>query len=83
MSSFDFFDEPQKESNLEEVMKKIDDHSLDFDQFDPIQTGENNDNSFASDFFATGPKPTEQPPVPAAPLQQSAKSQGKNQSFDL
>lgn len=35
--SFDFFDEPQKkEAGLEEMMNKIDDHSFEFDQFDPV-----------------------------------------------
>ncbi len=57
------------------MMNKIDDHSFEFDQFDPVDNNQPNDKSFNSDFFGTDPKPEEKGI--------SQKSRGKDESFDF
>lgn len=77
---FDFFEEAekQKQPNLEELINDIHNQSgsIDFDQFNPVETGDPKDKSFNSDFFF---QPESHQPEKVV----SQKTQGKDESFDF
>jgi hypothetical protein len=61
--SFDFFDGPdiKPSPNLEEVVQRFHDESLDFDKFDNVEGKGDHSKSFNSEFFNTDPEPEQRP----------------------